>query len=152
MILCLEKSGLHTREISPPDFYSSAFHKVDCLTKLWIRAPNLKCLKTTGDIFSRRCTLHWNKLHTNCLGLLTAPGVVLTGMAFSGAFSGSVLLWNKSYLSVNVQTHIMSVWVQLCILPQLNNCHFCKIVNKCLGYLRVSFIKKLVLAVLVVFC
>lgn len=36
-----------------------------------------------------------NKLQTNCLGPLTAP--------YSVAFCGSVLLWNKAYLSVKLK-------------------------------------------------
>lgn len=87
---------------------------------------------------------HWieNKLQANCLGPLTAPRVIFTGMAFSGAFSGSVLLWNEAYMSIKAQTNILSERVQPCTLPQWIKCHFFNIINKDLGCQSVSFVKK----------
>lgn len=66
---------------------------------------------------------HWTekKLWTNCSGPLTAPRVICTEIAFSGAFSGSALLWNKAYMSVKAHTNILSQRVQSRALPQ---CHF----------------------------
>lgn len=83
---------------------------------------------------------HWieNKLQPNCLGPLTTPWVIFTGMAFSVP----VLLWSKAYLSVKAQTNILSERVQPCALPQRSKCHFFNIINKGLGCLSVSFVKK----------
>lgn len=84
------------------------------------------------------------ELEINCRptvrGLWQHPGwfFFVTGVAFSGAFSGSVRLRNKAYLSVTAQTNILSERVQ----PQWSECHFFNIINKGLGCRSVSFVKK----------
>lgn len=100
------------------------------LSKLGASGTNLKCVMTTGDISVT--AVHWseNKLRANCSGPLTAPGVIFTGMAFSGAFSGSVLLWNEAYLSVKAQTNILRERVQLCKLLQRSMWHFFNLINQ----------------------